>query len=63
MSKKPLSPVERRTSCLFLDFKKEQDFLRTLYSLSLLSGKSYKDIILEAVKKYAEGLDLHDRRG
>lgn len=48
---------------LILDFKRYPEFLEFFYQLTRRTKCGYKKLVIEAVKRYAESLDLHDRRG
>lgn len=61
--RKPIPPGERRCSLLILDFKTNPAFLEFFYQLTRKMKCGYKKIVIEAVKHYAESLDLHDGRG
>lgn len=59
----PISPEQRRCALLILDFKRNPEFLEFFYQLARKMKCGYKKIVIEAVKRYAESVDLHDRRG
>lgn len=59
----PIPPERRRCKLLILDFKRYPEFLEFFYQLTRRTKCGYKKLVIEAVKRYAESLDLHDRRG